>query len=107
MMNLNTKIEHPWFVDGHNITSVIANEGSLEWPQWKHIANCNYGYADPEKYFEENKMNAKRIAKVPTMIYLLKKTALTIDILRAQKTFIDTPELLAEIELCLKELNEL
>lgn len=61
----------PWHVDGFNLTAVIKNEGSETWPQWKHICNCDYGYASPEKYFEENKANAIIISTAPEAIDLL------------------------------------
>lgn len=42
-----------WQVDGFNTTSVIE-----EMPNggWKHVCTCNYGYAEPEKYLELNKL---------------------------------------------------
>lgn len=61
----------PWEIDGHNLTAVIHNEGSVTWPQWKHVCNCDYGYADPEKHFEENKANAHLIAAAPEMLEAL------------------------------------
>lgn len=95
----------PWFVDGHNITSVIANEGSLAFPQWKHVCNCNYGYADPEKYFELNKANAKLIAQTPYMLELLKQCSASFEILRLQKVFMTDLKLKEEIDLLIKRLN--
>lgn len=95
----------PWFVDGHNITAVIANEGSLTYPQWKHVCTCDYGHADPEKYFELNKANAKLIAQTPYMLELLKQCAATFEILRLQKVFMTDLKLKEEIDIFIKRLQ--
>jgi hypothetical protein len=96
----------PWFVDGHNITAVIANEGSLEWPKWKHVCTCDYGYADPEKYFELNKANARLIAQTPYMLELLKQCVTTFDILKLQNVFKDDLSLRNEIKVLIERLDK-
>lgn len=98
----------PWFVDGHNITAVIANEGDLAYPKWKHVCRCDYGYADPEKYFELNKANAKLIAQAPRMLELLNDAFVTLDILTNNGIKIrdyDQKDVKTQIELLIKSLS--
>lgn len=57
-----------WEVDGFNTTAVIEK---MENGGWKHVCNCNYGYAEPQKHLELNKENAKKISAVPDMIVAL------------------------------------
>lgn len=102
------KHEHtpgPWFIDGHNTTSVMANEGSLEFPKWKHVCNCDYGYADPEKYFELNKANARLIAQTPCMLELLKQCAATFDLLKFQGVFKDDLSIRNEIVTLIQRID--
>jgi len=63
----------PWSVDGFDLTSVIKNEGNESFPQWKHIARCDYGYSHPESHLEQNKANAKLIAAAPDMLHALQE----------------------------------
>lgn len=59
----------PWEVDGFDLVSIIKNERpGTNYPAWRHISKCDYGYSNPEKHFEENKANAKLIAAAPELL---------------------------------------
>jgi len=65
--------EGRWHIDGHNLTAVIAEQNAFtSYTTYQHVCTCDYGYADPLKYLELNKANARLIAKAPEMIELIK-----------------------------------
>ncbi len=54
-----------WEVNGFNTIAVMEE---MDNGGWKHICTCDYGYAEPLKYLELNKVNAKKISAVPDLI---------------------------------------
>lgn len=70
----NKTTEGIWHVDGFNLTAVISEQNSeTNHPSYKHICDCNYGFTNPEKHFEENKANAKLISASPELLHNLQR----------------------------------